>query len=62
MVLAVDLADVLQDVLEVLVVEVHVDIGHLGALGREEALEHQAVLERVEIGDVHRVGDDGARG
>ena len=60
-VLAVDLADVLQDVLEVLVVEVHVDIGHLGALGREETLKHQAVLERVEVGDVHRVGDDGAR-
>ena len=61
-VLAVDLAHVLKDVLEVLVVEVHVDIGHLGALGREEPLEHEAVLERVEARDVHGVGDDGACG
>ena len=61
-VLAVHLAHVGEDVLEVLVVEVHVDVGHLGALGREEALEHEAVLERVEGGDVHGVGDDGPGG
>ncbi len=45
-----------------LVVEVHVDIGHLGALRREEPLEHEAVLERVEVRDVHGVRDDGASG
>ena len=61
-VLAVDVAHVLQDVLEVLVVEVHVDIGHLGALRREEPLKHEAVLERVEVRDVHGVRDDGAGG
>jgi len=58
-VLAVDLAHVPDHVLEVLVVEVHVDIGHLGALGREEPLEHEAVLERVEARDVHGIGHDG---
>ena len=57
---AVELADVLHDLEAALVVEVHVDIGHLGALRGEEALEHEAVLERVEGGDVHRVGHDGA--
>jgi len=46
-VLAIDLAHVSNHVLEVLVIEVHIDIGHLGALGREEPLEHEAVLERV---------------
>ena len=58
---AVELADVLHDLEAALVVEVHVDVGHLGALRGEEALEHEAVLERVERGDVHRVGHDGAR-
>ena len=61
-VLAVELAHVREDVLEVLVVEVHIDIGHLGTLRREESLEHEAVLERVEVGDVHRVRDDCACG
>ena len=59
---AVELADVLHDLEAALIVEVHVDIGHLGALRGEEALEHEAVVERVEGGDVHRVGHDGAGG
>ena len=58
-ILAVELADVGEDLLEVLVVEVHVYVGHLRALGREEALEHEAILKRVEARDVHGVGDDG---
>ena len=59
---AVELAHVLHDLEAPLVVEVHIDIGHLGALDGEEPLEHEAVLERVEGGDVHGVGDDGAGG
>ena len=45
-----------------LIVEVHIDIGHLGTLRGQEPLEHQAVLQRVKRGDVHGVGNDGARG
>ena len=41
-------------------VEVDVDVGHGHALGIEEALEDQAVDERVQVGDAHRVGDDRA--
>ena len=59
---AVELAHVLHDLEAPLVVEVHIDIGHLGAFDGEEPLEHEAVLERVEGGDVHGVGDDGAGG
>ena len=58
----VDVAAVLDDVQPALVIEVHVDIGHLGTLRGQEPLEHQAVLERVERGDVHGVGDDSAGG
>ena len=61
-VFAVELADVLDHVLAVLVVEVDVDIGHLDALFRKEAFEQKAVRKRVEVGNAHRVGDDGAGG
>jgi hypothetical protein len=39
-------------------VEVDVDVGHRDAFGVEEALEHQVVAERVELGDAERVGHD----
>ncbi|MDF9803148.1 hypothetical protein M2436_001695 [Streptomyces sp. HB372] len=39
-------------------VEVDVDVGHGDALGVEEPLEDQPVLDRVEVGDAHRVRDD----
>ena len=42
-------------------IEVDVEVGHRGALGVEESLEDQAVLERVEVGDLHDVGAHGAR-
>ncbi len=42
------------------VAEVQVDIGHGDAPGIEEALEDQPVLERIDQGDVQRVGDDRA--
>ena len=59
---AVELAHVLHNLQAPLIVEVHIDIGHLGALRRKEPLEHQAVGERVERGDVHGVGHEGAGG
>ena len=57
---AVELPNVLHNLEATLIVEVHIDIGHLGTLRGQEPLEHQAVLERVERGDVHGVGDDSA--
>ena len=40
--------------------EVDVDIGHADALRIQEALEQQPVLQRVDIGDLHRVADQAA--
>ena len=58
---AVDVAAVLDDVQTPLIVEVHIDIGHLGTLWREEALEEQVVFERVKTRDAKGVRHDGAR-
>ena len=40
--------------------EVDVDVRHRDALGVEEALEQQLVLDRVDVGDLQAVGDDRA--
>ena len=40
--------------------EVDVDVRHRDALGVQEALEQQVVRERVDVGDLQRVGDDRA--
>ncbi|MPM27380.1 hypothetical protein SDC9_73890 [bioreactor metagenome] len=58
---AVLVGDVLDHVAAAPVVEVDVEVGHRDALGVEEALEDQAVLDRVQLGDVqgvraHRAG------
>ena len=42
--------------------EIDVDIGHADALGIEEALEQQPVLQRIDVGDLHRVADQAAGG
>jgi hypothetical protein len=42
------------------VVKVDVDIGHRRALGIKEALEQQTVLDRVDVGDAQRIGDQRA--
>ncbi|MNP01315.1 hypothetical protein D3C76_931240 [compost metagenome] len=52
---------ILDHLLAPVVLEVHVDVRRLVALARQEALEQQAVLHRVEFGDAqhethHRVG------
>ena len=41
-------------------VEVHVDVGHLDALGVQEAFEQQAVAQRIEVGDAQGVAHDRA--
>ena len=58
--LAVLLGGVADHVAAPALVEVHVDVRHGDALGVEEALEQQPVLDRVELGDPEGVGDDRA--
>ena len=60
-VLAVLLGDVADHLAAPALVEVHVDVGHRDALGVEEPLEDQLVLDRVEVGDAQDVGDERAR-
>ena len=55
---AVLAVDVLDDLAAAVHAEVDVDIGHADALGVEEALEEQLVLQRVDVGDFHDVGDE----
>ena len=52
---AVLLGDVLDDLAAATVVEVDVEVGHRDAVGVEEPLEDEAVLQRVEVGDPHGV-------
>ena len=56
---AVLVGDVLDDLAAATVIEIDVEVGHRDAIGVEEALEDEAVLEGVEIGDLHGVGDHG---
>ncbi len=57
---AVFLGDVLDHLAAPVHAEIHVDIGHADALGIQEALEQQPVLQRVDIGDRHRVAHQAA--
>ena len=57
---AVALLDVAQHLAAPGFAEVDVEIRHRHALGVEEALEQQAQLDRIEIGDGERPGDDRA--
>ena len=62
LVAAVLAGDVVDDLAAAVHAEVDVDIGHGDALGVEEALEEEFVLERVDVGDLHDVGDERAGG
>ncbi len=57
---AVLLRDVLDHFAAAVHAEIHVHVGEAHALRIEEALEQQAVLQRVDIGDLHRVADQAA--
>ena len=59
---AVLAADVVDDLVPPLVLEVHVDVGHRHAVGVEEALERQAVVDRVDRRDAEGVGHDRSGG
>ena len=54
---AVLAVDVLDHLFAALVLEIDVDVGRLVALGRDEALEQQAGLGRVDLGDAQAVAD-----
>ncbi len=56
---AVLLGDVVDDLAATAVVEIDVEVGHGDAVGVEETLEDESVLEGIEIGDLHGVGDHG---
>ena len=59
---AVLLGDVADHFVAAVVGEVHVDVGHFATLGVEEALENEAVFERVDVGDAEAVEDEAAGG
>ena len=61
LVLAVLARDVGDDLVAAAVAEVDVEVGHGDALGVEEALEEQAVLQGIDVGDLQAVGHQGAR-
>ena len=52
--------DVIDDFATPVHAEVDVDIRHGHALGIQEALEQQLVLQGIKVGDAHRVGDQRA--
>ncbi len=59
--LAVLLRDVFDHLLPAPGAEVDVDVGQADALGVEEALEEEVVLDRVDVGDAQAVGDHAPR-
>ena len=59
---AVFFGDVLDHFAAAVRAEIDVDIGHADALRIQEALEQQAVLQRIDIGDLHGVADQAAGG
>ena len=59
---AVLLVDVLDHLLAPLVLEVHVDVGRLAALGGDEALEEEPHPHRIDRGDAEDEADRRVRG
>ena len=57
---AVPARDVLDHLAAAALAEVDVDVGHRHALGVEEALEDQVVVQRIDVGDAHRPRDEAA--
>ena len=55
---AVLVGDVVDDAVAAVHAEVDVEVRHRHALGVQEALEQQVVLQRVDVGDAERVGDE----
>ena len=51
--------DVVDDLLPALIAEVDIEVGHGDPFRIQEPLEYQVVLDRVDIGDGHAIGDQG---
>ena len=56
------LPDVGDDLLAAFLAEVDVDVRRLAAVGIEEALEQQVVLQRIDVAELEDVADQGAAG
>ena len=61
-VFAVELFNMLNNFLASLILEVDVDIRHLNAFGRQEALEQQAVRQGIKVGNAHGIRANSACG
>ena len=61
-VVAVLRGDVVDHLVAAVFGEVDVDVGHLAAFEVQEALEDEAVLERIDVGDAECVKDDPSSG
>ena len=59
---AVFAGDVFDDFVAPVHAEVDVDVGHGYALGIQEALEQERVLDGIDVGDLHGVGDERSGG
>src|SRR3546814_16178074 len=59
---AVGLVDPLDDLLASFVLEVDVDVRRLLALARDEPLEQELVLDRIDRGDPEQIADAAVRG
>ena len=59
---AVFFADIFDDVRAPVVGEINVNVRRIDAFGIQEALEQQAVADRVHVGDFEQVGDERAGG
>ena len=57
MALAIAVVDPLDHLLAPLMLEIDVDVGRLGALAGDEALEQELVLDRIDRGDAEHVAD-----
>jgi hypothetical protein len=58
---AVGIVDPLDDLLAPLMLEIDVDIGRLAAFARDEALEEELVLDRIDAGDAEHEADAAVR-
>jgi hypothetical protein len=54
---AIGFIDPLDDLFPALMLEVHIDIGRLLALARDEALEEQLMLDGIDRGDAQQIAD-----
>jgi len=57
MVASIVIVDVLDHFLAPLVLEIHIDVGRLAAIGGDKAFEQEVAIARVDVGDAQAVTD-----